>query len=336
MKCHFCRDAWPCVSTEVTSHKSMEITMTKRNITIATRGSELALIQSNYVKDWIEKRHKDLGVHLNIIKTTGDKILDSPLSQVGEKGLFVKEIEESLISGESDLAVHSMKDVLTTLPDGLHIVAVGEREDPRDVLISNRYSQLSELPEAARIGTSSLRRKVQLLHHYPKLEIVDIRGNLNTRLKKLESEKMDGIILAAAGVKRMGWTDRTSEYIDPGVCIPAVSQGAIGIECRLEDDFINRILKPFNHYRTQVCLTAERSFMRRLEGGCQVPIGGYTHLEGDQLIMDGMVASLDGKVMLIEQMTASLDEANDLGIRIADKLIERGANKILGEIRDSS
>ncbi len=310
--------------------------MTKGYITIATRGSELALIQSNYVKSWIEKRHKDIQVHLNIIKTTGDKILDSPLSQVGEKGLFVKEIEESLISGESDLAVHSMKDVLTTLPDGLHIIAVGEREDPRDVFISNHYSQLNDLPKATRIGTSSLRRRVQLLHHYPELEIVDIRGNLNTRLKKLESENMDGIILAAAGVKRMGWTDRISEYIDPGVCIPAVSQGAIGIECRIEDDFMNRILKSFNHYMTQVCVTAERSMMRRLEGGCQVPIGGYAHIDGDQLVLDGMVASLDGKVMFMEQMTGFPNETNDLGIRLADKLIERGAKEILKEIRDPS
>mgnify|MGYP000352611998 CR=1 FL=1 len=318
--------------------------MTQRNITIATRGSELALIQSNYVKDWIEKEYEDIQVHLNIIKTTGDKILDSPLSQVGEKGLFVKEIEESLISGESDLAVHSMKDVLTTLPEGLHVVAVGEREDPRDVLISKRYSQLDDLPKSARIGTSSLRRRVQLLHHYPELEIVDLRGNLNTRLKKLESEGLDGIILAAAGVNRMGWADRISEYIDPGVCIPAVSQGAIGLECRVEDDFINGLLKPFNHYVTQVCLTAERSFMRCLEGGCQVPIGGYAYMNGitDAIIyMDVMVASLDGQTMLKEQRVGQLtlpynDFAEAFGIMLADTLVERGADKILSEIRDSS
>ncbi len=310
--------------------------MTKRNITIATRGSELALIQSNYVKDWIEKKYKDIQVHLNIIKTTGDKILDSPLSQVGEKGLFVKEIEESLISGENDLAVHSMKDVLTTLPNGLHIVAIGEREDPRDVLISSRYSQLNDLPKSARIGTSSLRRRVQLLHHYPELEIVDLRGNLNTRLKKLESEGLDGIILAAAGVKRMGWADRISAYIPTDICIPAVSQGAIGLECRVENDELNSILKDFNHPMTHICIFAERAMMRSLEGGCQVPIGGYAHIEGHQLVLEAMVASLDRRTFLKDQVVGSLDEGEILGVKLAEKLIEKGADDILKEIRDQS
>ncbi|MDH4128292.1 MAG: hydroxymethylbilane synthase [Spirochaetota bacterium] len=305
----------------------------KHTIKIATRGSQLALIQSNFVKKWIETHNTQLTVELKIIKTTGDKILDSPLSKVGEKGLFVKEIEESLLDKETDIAVHSMKDVPTVLPQDLHIIAIGEREDPRDVLISNSYDSILKLPSGAKIGTSSLRRQVQLLNRLPSLNIVDIRGNLNTRLNKLESEKLDGIILAAAGVKRMGWESRITEVIPHNVCIPAVGQGAIGIESRVDNDYVNSIMKMFNHSLTHTCIIAERSMMRRLEGGCQVPIGGYAYMENENIMLTAMVASLDGKIMYTNKISGTSSEAENLGIKLAETLLFMGADKILNDIR---
>lgn len=311
----------------------------KKKLTIATRGSQLALIQSNMIKDWIISKNPDIEVELNIIKTTGDKILDSPLSKVGGKGLFVKEIEESLLSKESDLAVHSMKDVPTELPEGLHIIAVGKRESPNDVLISNKYKSLSELPANAKIGTSSLRRQVQLLNHYPDFQILDIRGNVNTRLSKLESENMDAIILAAAGIKRMGFSDRITELIDINISIPAVGQGAIGIETRIDDTELNEFLSDFNDSETFQCLETERGLMRHLEGGCQVPIGGHAYFNADktQFSFKAMVATLDGKTLLREEsqwdcQTSSIN-FKEKGIEIAEKLKSQGADKILSDIR---
>ncbi len=307
--------------------------MSKRKITIATRGSQLALIQANMVKDWLENQQLDLRVELQIIKTTGDKILDSPLSKVGGKGLFVKEIEEAILRTDADIAVHSMKDVPTELPEGLHIVAIGTREKPNDVFISNRHKSLSELPAEAGIGTSSLRRQTQLLRRFPSIKIVDIRGNVNTRLKKLDSENLDGIILAAAGVIRMGWQDKITEMIGTDICIPAVGQGAIGIESRMDDDFINNILSAFDHSLTHQCIKAERALMRTLEGGCQVPIGGFANYENDKLMLHGMVSSLDGQKMLLDQVEGALEDAEVLGESLAEIFLQRGAREILQEIR---
>ncbi len=306
--------------------------MKKKKIIIATRGSELALIQSNFVKSWIIDRHPDIVVELTIIKTTGDKILDSPLSKVGEKGLFVKEIEEALLDKKADIAVHSMKDVPTALPEGLHITAIGEREPANDVFISNKYSSLKDLPPNAKIATSSLRRRVQLLYHFSNLNIVDIRGNLNTRLKKLKTNDLDGIILAYAGINRIGLNNLITEIIPTNIFIPAVGQGALGIESRCDDHWINDILLSFNHKQTHRCLISERAFMRRLEGGCQVPIGGYAYYEGDNIILEGMVSSLDGKDMIIDSIKAKPYEAEDMGLILANKLLDRGAKDILSSI----
>jgi hydroxymethylbilane synthase len=332
---------------------------------IGSRGSKLALQQAEWVKAQLEKQHKGLGVSLKRIKTTGDMILDVPLAQVGGKGLFVKEIEDALLRQEIDLAVHSMKDVPTFLPSGLHLGAVTDREDPRDVFISRKGKPFKDLRQGARIGTSSLRRQAQLLNARPDLQIVQLRGNLDTRLRKLTQsdpeEGLDGIILAAAGLKRMGWLDKVTEYLSFEMSLPAVGQGALGIECRSADEEVNQKLKFLNHPGTRCCLLAERAFLRRLEGGCQVPIaahgrieqgptsglasggpkrggiGGATAPHGTPqmnviLQLDGLVASVDGKRLIRDAVRGPLEEAENLGIKLADRLISRGAGDILKEI----
>ena len=300
-------------------------------IKIGTRASMLALWQANWVKSEIEKRH-GLNVELVKIKTTGDKITDVPLAKVGGKGLFVKEIEEALLSKEVDLAVHSMKDVPTVFPNGLHLKAITKREDPRDALISRHGKTLSELPKGANIGTSSLRRQSQLLKARPDLNISQLRGNLDTRLKKLEQGVYDAIILAGAGIKRLGWVDKITELIEPDVMLPAIGQGALGIETRTEDSYVNGLVEFFDHRDTSVAVRAERAMLKRLDGGCQVPIAAYGIVKGDELRLTGLVASVDGLRIIKDVISGNTIDAETLGVTLAEKLLKAGAKEILDEL----
>jgi hydroxymethylbilane synthase len=298
---------------------------------IGTRTSILALWQANWVKEEIEKS-RPIGVELVKIKTTGDKIIDVPLAKVGGKGLFVKEIEEALLSGDIDLAVHSMKDVPTALPQGLHLRAITKRADARDALISRRGIKLRDLPAGAKIGTSSLRRQAQLLHSRPDFEILQLRGNLDTRLKKLDSGLYDAIILAGAGVKRLNWENRITEYIEFCLMLPAIGQGSLGIETRIDDAPTNALVAFFDHPETSLSVRAERAFLRRLEGGCQVPIAAYGVVEAEELRMTGLVASTDGKRVVKDCIKGAAVEAETLGITLAEKLLAMGADEILEEL----
>jgi hydroxymethylbilane synthase len=305
----------------------------KDKVVIGTRGSKLALWQAEWVKSQIGERNPSLKVELKKIKTTGDKILDVPLAKVGGKGLFVKEIEESLLSGESDLAVHSMKDVPTVLPDGLHIGAVLVREDPRDAFITrDGKGSFEGLKKGANIGTSSLRRSCQLLASRPDLEITSLRGNLDTRLRKLDEGQFDAIILAAAGVRRLGFQDRITETLEVSLSLPAIAQGAVGIECRKDDEFIHSIIGPLNHEETAICVSAERAFLKKLEGGCQVPIAAHATLKDGRLVMDGLVGSVSGDRILKSHGEGTPGEAEAIGTALAEELLSQGADKILAEV----
>lgn len=304
----------------------------KSTIVIGTRGSKLALWQANWVKKELEKKYPGIEVTLEKIKTTGDKITDVPLAKVGGKGLFVKEIEEALLEGRVDLAVHSMKDVPTFFPDGLALRCITEREDPRDALFSRNDVLLKDLPEGAKVGTSSLRRQAQLLHLRPDFEILQLRGNLDTRLKKLDDGVYDAIILAGAGVRRLGWDDRITEFIDVEISLPAIGQGALGIETRVDDEEVNEIVDFFNHPYTSDCVRAERALLKRLEGGCQVPIAAYGILDGDALRLTGLVASTDGKTIVKDILQGPRDDAEAIGTTLAEKLLEDGAYDILKEL----
>ncbi len=306
--------------------------MTTDPIKIGTRGSALALWQAEWVRSLLQTRHPEQEVALVIIKTQGDKILDVPLAKVGGKGLFVKELEEALWAGEIDLAVHSMKDVPAVIPDGLELAVILEREDPRDVLLSTRFTGLADLPQGAVIGSSSLRRQSQLLHLRPDLQVMSLRGNVNTRIGKLEAGLFDAILLAAAGVKRLNLTRHVVEYLDPQQMIPANGQGAIGIEIRQRDPRIAPLLAPLNHLPTWQCVRAERAFLATLEGGCQVPIAGHAQLQNGALHLLGRVSSLDGTEMITQAMADTPDQAVALGQRLAQALLERGARRILQEI----
>lgn len=306
--------------------------MADRVLRIGTRGSLLALRQSEWVKGVLQDAWPGLQVDLEIIKTTGDKILDVPLAQVGGKGLFVKEIEDALLSKSIDLAVHSMKDVPALLPQGLRIGAIPGREDPRDVLISKVSESVSDLPPGARVGTSSLRRAAQLKRIRSDLDIQPLRGNLDTRLRKLREGLFEAIVLAAAGLHRMGWNERITSYLDPLEFVPAIGQGALGIEVRSDDDDIRRVLAPIHHRNTAFAVEAERSFLRELEGGCQVPLGGYAVVEGDEVELTGIVASLDGKVLIRRTLRGSVEERVWIGRRLAVELLKAGAEKILEDV----
>ncbi len=273
-----------------------------------------------------------LSVSLKQIKTTGDKILDTPLATIGGKGLFVKEIEDALLRGEIDLAVHSMKDVPTRLPEGLEILSIPEREDPRDALISRDGVTLDRLAAGARIGTSSLRRQAQLLHARPDLSIQMLRGNLDTRLRKLEAGEYDGIILAAAGLCRLGWADRVTEYLSPDVCLPAIGQGALALEGRADDAFVRELARRMEHRPTRIAVTAERALLERLEGGCQVPIAAHATIENDVLSMSALVAGVTGRRLVRDSIQGPATEAHTLGIRLAERLLERGGGEILRDI----
>jgi hydroxymethylbilane synthase len=326
----------------------------KQEIVIATRGSKLALWQAEFVQAELQKRNPGLKIELSKIKTTGDKILDVPLAQVGGKGLFVKEIEEALLRNEADLAVHSMKDVPTEFPPGLHLAVICEREDPRDAFISH-IQHFMELPSGARVGTSSLRRSCQLLSIRADLIIHTLRGNVETRLRKLDEGQFDAVILATAGVKRLGLQHRITEILPFAISLPAIGQGAVGIECRIEDEFVHSLIMPLNHRETSVCVQAERAFLKRLEGGCQVPIAAYARIEQrtksreneaanpepgtrnfELLIMDGLVGSVDGKTIIRGHIEGRPEDAEQLGITLAKDVLSRGAKEILDVVYQRS
>jgi len=299
---------------------------------IGTRGSQLALTQSGFIQKRIEECWPGVEVELAVIKTTGDKIQDVPLAKVGGKGLFVKEIEEALLAREVDLAVHSMKDVPAVLPGGLIIGVVPAREDPRDVLVTHKGRGLTELPPAARVGSSSLRRAAQIRAHRPDILVENLRGNLDTRLRKLEDGMYDAIVLAAAGLHRMAWHDRITAYLEVEDFVPAVGQGALGLEFREDDQDVRELLAPLHDQGTSIAVQAERSFLETLEGGCQVPIGGHARIVGERLELTGLVASVDGSKLFRITRTAPGHEAVRLGIQVAGELLEAGARSILDEV----
>ena len=307
----------------------------RKKLVIGTRGSKLALWQAEYIKGLVEGI-TGLPVELKIIKTTGDKILDVPLSKVGGKGLFTKELEVELMAGTVDLCVHSMKDVPTELPAGLYISATPERVDPRDALVSGAGYTLDTLPQGARVGTSSLRRIAQVRSLRPDVEIVDVRGNLDTRMRKAENGQVDVVILAAAGITRMGWAERITSYIPTDQMVSAVGQGAIGIEIREGDTLMVDVSAKLCHADTFTCVTAERVVMKKLEGGCQVPIGAYARLDGQTLVMDAIVGSVDGETILTVAMEGPADKPVELGEAVVAALLELGADAILAEIRSST
>jgi hydroxymethylbilane synthase len=309
-----------------------EANLNRKTLRIGTRGSLLALQQSQWVRDTLMNHWPGLVVDLQVIKTTGDKIQDVPLAKVGGKGLFVKEIEDALLAREVDLAVHSMKDVPAILPDSLIIAAIPCREDPRDVLVTRGIPSLEELPREAKVGTSSLRRAAQVKALRPDLRVENLRGNLDTRLRKVEEGHYDAIILAAAGLHRMGWQARISHYLEPEQFLPAVGQGALGIEARADDAEVLAHLTPLHHPDTEVAVAAERSFLKELEGGCQVPIGGYARVVGDMVEFTGLVASVDGSVLLRRGGKAPVAEAAELGLRVAQELLAAGGKAILAEV----
>lgn len=306
--------------------------MNKKYIKIGTRGSKLALTQSSMIKEEIEKKHPDVDVELVIIKTKGDKIIDSPLSKIGGKGLFVKEIEEALLEGRIDIAIHSIKDVPGELPDGLSIQFLPEREDPSDALLSVKYDRLEDIPEGAKVGTGSLRRSSQLLNKRPDIEIIPIRGNVDTRIKKLETGEVDAILLATSGLNRLGLSSKIKQTLPPLDFIPAVGQGALGLEVRSNDNVCNKLLEFLNHKETAIAVRAERAFLNRLEGGCQVPIGAYAIIDNNQITIHGMVAELDGSRIIKDTEKGSCEEPEKLGKRLAEKLLNMGADKILAEV----
>ncbi|MBI9084462.1 MAG: hydroxymethylbilane synthase [Desulfobacterales bacterium] len=305
------------------------------SVTIGTRGSKLALWQANWVKSQLQQHHGDLTVNLEIIKTRGDKILDVPLAKVGGKGLFVKEIEEALLDGRADLAVHSMKDMPADLPDGLCIGPIPLREDPRDVLISRDGLPLEKIAAGARVGTCSLRRAAQLRHLRPDIDVVPLRGNLETRLRKLDEGQMEATILAAAGIKRMGYQKRISEFFEIGRMLPAVAQGALCIEIRQNDGAVEALVAPLNHADTQTVILGERAFLNRLQGGCQVPIAGHGRLDGNRFSLVGLVADLDGQTVIRDTLSGPAHEAREIGVALADRLIEAGARKILDSLQEN-
>ena len=304
----------------------------RSTLIVGTRGSQLALWQAEGVQRQLKAIAPGISVILKRIQTSGDKIQDVPLAKIGGKGLFVKEIEEALLRGEIDLAVHSMKDVPSVLPEGLEIVCVPEREDPRDALIAREGQSLEKLPVGGRVGTSSLRRQAQVLHVRPDLEIAVLRGNVDTRLRKVRENHFDAIILAASGLKRLGWEQEVTEYLSLDVSLPAIGQGSLGLEGRKDDAFVRDLVAQFEHRPTRIAVTAERALLTRLEGGCQVPIAGYATLQGDTLTLDGLVASLDGKRYIRRVLSGSADEAVSLGTRVAEQLLDGGAQPILQEI----
>jgi len=307
-------------------------TETKTVLRIATRKSALALWQAEFVKSELERFHPELTVELVPMSTQGDKILDTPLAKIGGKGLFVKELEQAMLDGRADIAVHSMKDVPVDFPEGLALHTICEREDPRDAFVSNTYKTIDELPKGAIVGTSSLRRQCQIKALRPDLEIRDLRGNVNTRLAKLDDGQYDAIILAAAGLIRLEMPERISDFISADISLPANGQGAVGIECRIDDEATKAFLSLLEHNETRMRVLAERAMNRKLQGGCQVPIGAYAEIEGDNLSLRGLVGAIDGSVILQDSVSGSVAQAEELGEQLADSLLAQGADKILAEV----
>jgi hydroxymethylbilane synthase len=310
--------------------------MTPKELRIGTRGSQLALFQANWVKEKLAQAHPHLALSLVTIKTTGDKIQDAPLAKIGGKGLFVKEIEEALIRKKVDLAVHSIKDVPTQLPKELHLSVITKREDPRDAFISKDEIPLKDLPQKAKIGTSSLRRQAQLLHFRGDLELIPLRGNLDTRLKKLANTNLDGVVLAMAGVKRLGFEARITEIIPTEISLPAIGQGALGIETRMGDKDVEEQIHFLNDPQTAIAVSAERAFLKKLEGGCQVPIAAFAQVIDQNLRIDGLVGTLDGKRIIKHHLEGIIDQAESLGIKLAEILLKKGAKEILEQVYQRS
>jgi hydroxymethylbilane synthase len=306
----------------------------KRKFIIGSRGSELALWQTNHVKATLEKRFPELQLEIKIIKTTGDKMLDVALAKIGDKGLFTKQIETALFNREIDLAVHSLKDLQTVQPEGLIIGAVSKRETPNDILVSKKYASIDELPHGAKVATGSLRRRSQLLNYRPDLEIFEIRGNVPTRIAKFEESDLDAMILAFAGVHRLNLDEHIAQIIPFEIMLPAVGQGAMAVEIRSEDAEVREFLQVLNDRETEICVTAERAFLRTLEGGCQVPIGANATIGNGEIYLEGMVGNLNGSVNWREKIVGASDRAEDLGERLAQKLIEKGANELLEKTRE--
>ncbi len=312
--------------------KKYFISMTQKSLKIATRQSPLALWQANYVKDRLQQLYPDLNVELVPMVTKGDVILDSPLAKIGGKGLFVKELENALLNKEADIAVHSMKDVPMQFPEGLGLAVICKREDPRDAFVSNSYRTLAELPQGAVVGTSSLRRQCQLKKLRPDLEIRSLRGNVGTRLSKLDNGDYDAIILASAGLIRLGLAERIASFIDVEQSLPAAGQGAVGIECRTDDVAVQQLLAPLADAETTSCVLAERAMNHHLQGGCQVPIGGYAVLRDSELYLRALVGSVDGSTIIRAEGKSAVENADVLGVQIADQLLAQGADKILQDI----
>ncbi len=301
----------------------------KKTISIGTRGSKLALWQANFIKSEIEYLFPDINVELKIIKTTGDKITDRPLAMVGGKGLFVKEIENDLLNNKIDLAVHSMKDMPGQMPEGLIIGAIPERENPFDVLIAKESCLLADYKKNFIIGTSSLRRASQIKHVRPDIIIKSIRGNLDTRIKKLKAGEYDAIVLAAAGLKRLGQADEITQYLDENIMLPAVGQGALCIETRQNDDDIAPIMEKLDHYDTRVCVTGERAFLKQIEGSCHLPVACFAKIADKRIVLTALVASEDGKKLIKEQIISPMGRVENVGATLADKILEKGGRKIL-------
>ena len=309
--------------------------MESRKIKIGSRGSPLALWQANWIKDKLESRNPDIPVEIVIIKTSGDKIQDVPLAKIGGKGLFVKELEEALLRKDVDFAVHSMKDMPIKFPFALCIASVTKRENPFDALISRNNIKLNDLPKGAKIGTGSLRRASQLLHYRPDLNLIPLRGNVETRIKKLETEGLDAIILATAGLIRLGWGDKISEIISPEILLPAMGQGAVGIEARKHDVDNQILLADMDDENTHLALDAERAVVTQLEGGCNVPIGAFATIEGNEMTLRGLVASLDGKTLYKKELKGDKVNAVALGNEMGNALLDMGGDKIMHEINST-
>ncbi len=306
--------------------------MAKRIIRIATRKSPLALWQAEHVAERLEQAFPEIKAELVKMVTKGDKILDAPLAKIGGKGLFVKELEQGMLDGFADIAVHSMKDVPVEFPEGLHLAVILDREDPRDAFVSNTYDSLASLPANAKIGTCSLRRQSLIKEKFPDAEILSLRGNVNTRLAKLDAGEYDAIILASAGLKRLGMAERITECLDPSDSLPAIGQGAIGIECRTDDKEVNAFLMALHDEQTAVRVSAERAMNARLNGGCQVPIAGFAEIQGDVLVMRGMVGSPDGSILYRAERQGTFAQAEEIGVAIADDLLAQGAGEILKKL----
>ena len=303
-----------------------------QRIRIATRKSPLALWQAEEVSRQLKQHHPELEIELVKMVSKGDKFLDAPLAKIGGKGLFVKELEQAMLDGEADIAVHSMKDVPMEFPEGLHLSVIMEREDPTDAFVSNKYKNLQDLPENARIGSSSLRRQLQIKEMMPSAEMLNLRGNVNSRLQKLDDGEFDAIILASAGLIRLEFEERIADRIAPEQSLPSVGQGAVGIECRVGDTEIEALIAPLNHHDTSTRLSAERAMNHRLHGGCQVPIAGYAVLEGEEIYLRGLVGRPDGSEVVRAQIRGPRDRAEALGTELADQLLNDGADVILREM----